>query len=221
MPIAIAIAAAALATFAALGVYALIPYISTAWEGSRRFSKHVFLAGVALSALYGGSKHIHPCGKVEYPFTDIENRYLTDRGSFVTNDFVRIDFSRIIAPSDAPLFIDIRRLDQTNDVDWVNWITTTFDAFDVPQDIPFPAASNYNFCVYTTWVPPPAVHTNGVVNIFWQKDIAGRGFVVPMRTVIYVNNDKIIPREISSNTVNRVFNPSRLDVEGSAEQQEE
>lgn len=130
-------------------------------------------------------------GRVTFPRTDADIAYLTDRGSFVTNDFVHIDFARIIAPNDAHVFVDYRQLDMTNDTDWATLIDSTFAEFSVPADIPFANATNYDWMVYTTWTPGPAVQTNGVWHAMWGLDKRGKFYLIPIRTAVRVDGNTI------------------------------
>lgn len=138
-------------------------------------------------------------GKVKFPYTDVEQRYLTDSGSYVTNDFVHVVFSRVIVPGDAELRIDYYPVGTpAGDIASVssNLVTTTFDEFPLPADIAFEAATNYDFVVYTTWTPGPSVHTNGVLQLAGRQDMAGRGCFVPSRTGIYEDSVKLAPTNI-------------------------
>lgn len=195
MPVALALAAAAALMFAGLAVAAAFPVIKDAWArmGGHKGARWVFIAAVAGATMFGGAKHT---GSVTYPFTDVEQRYLVDHGSRVDNDSLHVDFVRMVAPASAPLIIDYRPISSTNVEDWVSLVVTTFADFPVPQDVAIEAATNYNFIVYTTWTPPPAVHTNGIMELIWQQDPQGRGFAVPMRTSIYVDDEKISPPEL-------------------------
>lgn len=141
--------------------------------------------GVA-GVLYGGRK-----GRITYPYTDWEMRYLLDAGSYVTNDFVHVNFTRIVAPATAPFYISFRPVDSTNDLDWVDYTNTTFAAFSVPADIPYPAATNYDWICYTTWTPGPSVQTNGVWHSYWGLDRKLHIHFVPIRSAIRVDGETI------------------------------
>lgn len=145
-----------------------------------------FAAFAAVATIYGGGK-----ARVFYPQTDPDVAWLIDRGSYVTNDFVHVDFVRVVVPDAAPLYIDRRPVDSTNDTEWAEWITTTFAAFPVPQDIPLAAATNYDFAVYTTWTPGPAVETNGVWHANWGLDRKARRYLIPLRTSVRIDAEVI------------------------------
>ena len=159
----------------------------------------VFLAGVVLATLYGGAKS----GRVSYPFTDPELRYLYDAGSYVTNGYVHVDFTRLaIVPASADLQGWYRPAGSTNDAEWAQMLDTTFADFPVPQDIAFEGAETNDFQFFTTWTPGPAVHTNGVAEIMWSKGPidAASATVVPWRTGIYLDAKRVSPDPAVTNS---------------------
>lgn len=180
------IAAFVAVMFAGLAFWKAAQYFAKEWEvmGEKRI-RVAFLLFAAGLTLFAGIKH--KVGGISYPYTDPEVRYLYDAGSYVTNDAVHVAFSRMIAPATAPLLIDYRQIDSTNDTDWVNHTTTTFAEFSNPCDLQFPAATNYNWIVYTTWTPGPSVQTNGVWHAYWGIDTKRKGYLIPVRTCVREN----------------------------------
>ena len=159
----------------------LLAVLSAAWpvvrdewrKGRDRVAKAVFLAAAFAGVLYGGAKR----ATVTYPRTDAAAAYLVDRGSYVTNDYVRIDFERRIVPDDAALVIERRPVASTNDLEWAEYLRTTFAAFSVPTNLPCANATNWNWIVFADWTPPPSVHTNGILEVKWgtsRNDAAHR-----------------------------------------------
>lgn len=130
-------------------------------------------------------------GGITFPRTDADASYLTNRGSFITNDYVHIDFARIIAPDSAHVFVDYRQVDMTNDTDWATLIDSTFAEFSVPTNVPFANATNYDWMVYTTWTPGPSVLTNGVWHAMWGLDKRGKRYLIPIRTAVRVDGEVI------------------------------
>ena len=145
-----------------------------------------FLAAVAAATIYGGSK-----GRVIFPRTDPDVAWLSDRGSYVTNDYAHIDFVRVAVPDSAPLLIDIRPVGSTDEAEWATLIETTFSAFPPPQDVALVAATNFDWAVYTTWTPGPAVETNGVWHANWGLDRRERRYLIPLRTAVRVDGEII------------------------------
>lgn len=155
-------------------------------------SKHrkVFMLATAGFTLYAGAKHIIT-GRVEYPRTDADLAYLTDHGSYVTNDYIHIDFIRHpIVPDSAGFIVEVYELADTNYEHGVTLVETTFADFPVPCDVAMDNATNYNAICYTPWTPGPAVQTNGVWHTYWGEAAGGAGrdhgllIAIPVRTEI-------------------------------------
>ncbi len=119
--------------------------------------------------IYGSTKP--QIGTVEFLRTDADIQYFYDRGSYVTNDYVYVDFTTQVVPASANFYGEYRELALTNDTDWVEFVNTTIEDFNPPQPIAFDNATNYCFRFYTDWTPGPAVVTNGVLKINWGVPI--------------------------------------------------
>lgn len=146
------------------------------WKNSTPARRVVLILFACVAIVVGGTKPQTPT--ISYPYTDIEKRYLVDNGSRVNPDSVYISFTAIGIPTSADFNGFYRELGNTNDTDWVQFITGTIGAFLTPVEVPFPAATNYNFCFFTTYQPEPSVHTNGVLNVKWGLPQASLGYVV-------------------------------------------
>ena len=149
-----------------------------------------FVAGMIV---YGSTK-----ARVTYPRTEAGRAYLVDRGSYVTNDFVHLDFERRIVPDDAALVIERRGVASTNDTDWAEFLRTTFAAFAVPADLPCADATNWTWIVYADWAPEPSVHTNGILETKWgvsARDAAHRAarraVGVPAQTTVWADGEML------------------------------
>lgn len=149
-------------------------------------TRFMLLAVALVATLYGGRK-----GTISYPRTDPLAAYLVNVGSYVTNDAVHVNFTRVIVPDAANLYIDRRLVSSTNDADWVNHLTTTFAQFQPPQDIPCQAATNWDWIVYTDWTPGPSVQTNGVWHAMFGLDRQAGRHIIPVRACIRVDADVI------------------------------
>lgn len=141
---------------------------------------------LALCALVWGRK-----GGISFPRTDPNQSYLTNRGSRVDGDGVYIDFTRIIVPDSASLFVDCRSVESDSDADWVNVLATTFGETTPPIEIPFSNATNYDWVIYTTWTPEPSVKTNGVWHALWGRDKRQHFYYIPLRTAVRVDGQTI------------------------------
>jgi len=174
-------------------------HVRDAYVRANPLARGVFAVAVIGAALYAGSKG----GHISYPYTDPETRYLTDAGSYVTNNAVHVAFSRsILVPTTATFYVDYYDPAETNATGAATNITTafsaTFAARAVPFDLPFAAATNYDWIVYTDWTPPPVVHTNGVAYVAWQIG-SHTNRLATTRTGIYTNAVKLAPNPAMTN----------------------
>lgn len=160
----------------------------------------LFLAPGVLCLVYVGStKGFH--GSVTYPYTDVETRYLTDAGSYVTNDYVHVAFTKSAVVPDAADFLGyVRPVGATNDADWVQMLETTFAEFHSPSNVPYANAISNDFQFFTTFTPGPVVHTNGVAVVMWQRNFAGDNrYLATIRTGIYTNGFRVAPNPAITN----------------------
>lgn len=127
---------------------------------------------------------------VTFPRTDPTQTYLTDRGSWVDGDLVHIDFTRIIVPDSATMFVDRRNLSDTSDK-WENHLAAPFGEIRLPLEFEHPTATNYAWIVYTDWTPGPAVQTNGVWHANWARDRRTGAYIIPLRTAVRVDGATI------------------------------
>lgn len=182
-----------IAAFAVLAMLAKYMTPLVVWV-KRRNLQAAFLAPFVLCMIYvGATKGI--VGHVTYPYTDVETRYLIDTGSFVTNDYVHVAFSKSpVIPDSAEFFGYARPVGSTNDLDWVCMLETTFADFHSPSNVPYANAISNDFQFFTTFTPGPVVHTNGVAVVTWQKGFTGDDrFLATVRTGIYTNGCRVAP----------------------------
>lgn len=153
---------------------------------------------VAAFVYYGGSKSI------TFPRTNAEMGLLADDGtSYVSNDVVRVGYTRHrILPDTADLNVWRRECGDTNDENWVAQFVSTVGESPSPVMIDFPAATNFDWIVFTTWQPGPSVQTNGVLHSAW-RGVPGplnvRIFGVPVRTRIIEDGTTIAPPQRNNN----------------------
>ena len=95
---------------------------------------------------YGGSKSI------------TFDTGLRNNGSYASNDTVHVAWTYTGIPSASSLYIAYRESDTTNE--WADLGETVVSALS--WDGTLANATNYDYYVYTTYVPPAPVHTNGV-----------------------------------------------------------
>lgn len=102
------------------------------------------------AAMYGGSKAFF----VRISFDE----GLYDNGSVVTNDLVKIRWTYSGIPAASSVFIDYRETGTTNSWSGLGESVASALAFDAT----LADATNYEYFVYSTYIPPVPVHTNGV-----------------------------------------------------------
>ena len=83
---------------------------------------------------------------------------LRDNGTLITNDTVAVRWTYSGIPGASSVFIDYREAGTTND--WLNLAETLASAQEWTGTLA--NATNYAYWVYSTYVPPVPVHTNGV-----------------------------------------------------------
>ena len=127
---------------------------------------------------------------VTFPRTDPTQTYLTDRGSWVDGDLVHVDFSRIIVPDSATMYIDRLEIG-AEDARWVPHLIAAFGDIVLPLEFTYENATNYQWIVYTDWTPGPSVQTNGVWHAMWGRDRVRGAYVIPLRTAVRVDGDTL------------------------------
>ena len=135
----------------ALAVLCAIPELTDAIRrfcGMDNFSKVVCGVCIVGAVLYGGSKGVN----VRW------DDGLRDNGTLITNDTVAVRWTYSGIPGASSVFIDYREAGTTND--WLNLAETLASAQEWTGTLA--NATNYDYWVYSTYVPPVPVHTNGV-----------------------------------------------------------
>lgn len=141
-----------LATLALLFAVAVLRPV---WEQVRRFAslgsieKALCLVFVVGMVMYGATKHA------------VSVRWdagLSDNGTVISNDTVAVRWTYSGIPSASSVFIDYREASGAGD--WVNLAETVASALSWTGTLA--NATNYDYWVYSTYVPPVPVHTNGV-----------------------------------------------------------
>ena len=169
----------------------LLPLVR--WIRRHRGDALVVAPFVVCMIYVGATKQ--PTGRVSYPYTDVEMRYLIDAGSYVTNDYVHVAFTKSpVVPDSADFLGYYRPAGSTNDLEWTQFVDTTFAEFVPPIDIPFANAISNDFQFFTTYTPGPVVHTNGVAVVNWQQNFERDGrYLATIRTGVYTNAVRVAP----------------------------
>jgi len=112
------------------------------WMRSHRLETLWMMPFVLCMVWYGATKESG--GKVRFPFTDPEERYLIDAGSYVTNDMVHVAWTRSpVVPSSADFWGAVRPVGNTNDEDWVIFLESDFNHISSPTNIPYIGARRF------------------------------------------------------------------------------
>lgn len=134
-------------------LYKAIPFVT---DGVKRCFGSMDMFGRVLCSfcviglvLYGGSK-----SKSVFTF----DSGLANNGSYTTNDTVHIGWTYSGIPSTSTVNINFRLHDTTNEWEFIAAET----ASTLQWDGLMLNATNYDFYVYSVYVPPAPVHTNGV-----------------------------------------------------------
>ncbi len=135
---------------------------------------------------------------VQFPQGVAGEVYLFDAGSYVESNLVHVAWTRApFVPASALLYVDYRPRGSTNDAEWVNHFAGTFGEYASPLDFPIENATNWTWCAYTDWTPPPAVVTNGVWHAYWgvpTNQPTGTLFhALPVKTKLIINGKVLLP----------------------------
>ena len=166
------------------------------WRQLRR--EDIMFILIASGFLYSAAtKPDNPTYPVSFPYIDMEQRYLFNNGSVVSNNHVHVNFTAsVVLPSSAMIYLDYFPAGESAEPA-VTYTNATLATFPRPLDFDFPnAVSNAWFC-YTTWTPGPSVQTNGIAQISWQLPSinSATNICAMLNTAIYTNNTKVITIE--------------------------
>jgi len=134
-----------------LAVAVAMPRLTDAirrYFGMDNLGKVVCGACILGMVMYGGSKGVN----VRW------DDGLRDNGTLITNDTVAVRWTYSGIPAASSVFIDYRLNGTTND--WSNLAEAVASAMAWTGTLA--NATNYEYWVYSTYVPPVPVHTNGV-----------------------------------------------------------
>lgn len=135
----------------ALAVMRVLPGVTDAIKkclGLDKFGKIVCVVSIVCAVMYGGSKGVY----IRW------DTGLRDNGSSISNATVQVRWLYQGIPGASSVFIDYREAGTTNN--WRNLGETLASALG--WDGTLEDATNYEYWVYSTYVPPVPVHTNGV-----------------------------------------------------------
>jgi len=149
----------ALCGLALAAVCALAAYALKRARRSRSAAVAVFLLGAVVAAIYADKPTPTPSATIMW------DSGLTDNGSIATNDtvFIRGTFDPLMA-TDA-LHVDYRDKGSTNALDCVRTYNGTVSDLTLGFTVTISNATNRIVYVWSEYVPPSPVHTNGEYRI--------------------------------------------------------
>ena len=176
----------------------------------------IFIVMSTVATLYGGAKFYQT---VNIPRTDADTQYLYDNGSYVTNDHAYISFTAVGLPADARVIVAYAPEWASNETQVVIAIDMSLSEWMASYNCRLryewntswgDAAWDYKWYLYTTWVKPPSVHTNGVLNCF---GIAAPGSAGVLKGAVLVEDGALVyPHGILEGGMQSVV-PPVLDAE--------
>lgn len=160
-----------------------------------------FLAGIVVAVFanfcytaYPTSAEKKPKDPIVFLQTDPEIKYLIDKGSWVSNNFVHLEFETRLLPPSAPLFLDyIPKTEPADSINYTTYLAGTVESVPQIVDFSFENAISNRWVFYTTYTPGPNVHTNGVAVAEFLKATKYDNVAVPKRTTIWENGVRIWP----------------------------
>ena len=123
-------------------------------------------------------------GSITFLNPDVESQYIFNAGSYLTNDLCHIQYSYMIAPSNADINV-VYRPHVQNPGEWQNAFTGTLGAQSI-LEFSFAGAHTNDWYVYTTWTPGANVQTNTVWSQEWLATPQARA-LIPKRCAVYVD----------------------------------
>ena len=164
----------------------LFKALPNVWEtfckafGRNKISRSVFILFSVGAIMYGGTKNDGPTGVSKFIF----DKYISDNGSYSTNDTVVIKWKQTIEnalPIDTPVYIEYKLAGSTND--WEALASSAQNLGNYEWNGSLVGATNYNYNIYCYYIPPAPVHTNGVWTYNTLKDTQNKN-ILPLRAEV-------------------------------------
>lgn len=184
-----------------LAVWALAVFVLRSFRVMKfRGGLGLMVAAVVLT-LWGGVKPQSSLGRLIFYQTDPEIKWLTDNGSYVSNDVVHIEFEpHAQLPSTAILQMWNCPTNQTGEFSFWAQYGADMTLAECPRvfDIAFPDAMAYAWMMMTTYVRPSQVVTNGVMHINYIRPqkaeiaITNAVLAVPIHTAVITNGVRLL-----------------------------
>lgn len=179
-------------------------------QTDNRFIASVVVAAFACLAFtaYPTSGEKNPEGRkdpIGFLRTNPEITYLIDRGSWVSNNVVHLEFEARLLPQSAELFLDyIPKTEPVDSTAYATYYHGTVDNTPTIMEFEFENAISNRWVFYTTYVPGPNVHTNGVAVAEFIKATNYDNVAVPKRSTIWENGRRIWPSDEKYDLLNQL-----------------
>lgn len=168
------------------------------WICKHPFATLVIFAALWTATLYGGSKsNLFTWGE-----------YIQDAGtqneprSWVTNDLVHVEWYAPTLPSDDRVFVAYRENGTTNeweDVAGLNWTVGQGSGEFTKAN-----ATNFQYFVYSMYIPPSPVVTNGVYHLSGFTDMQQEARFAPLKVAVMVTHTNGATHRIAP--INSLYN---------------
>lgn len=160
-----------------------------------------------------------PRERITFLQTDPEIKYLIDKGSWVSNNVVHLEFQTYLLPRSAPLFLDyISKAEPPDSNNFTTHLSGTVESLTaLPEadlhviEFEFENAISNRWVFYTTYTPGPNVHTNGVAVAEFIKATKYDNVAVPKRSTIWENGKRIYPSAEKINLLEEIGEETNND----------
>ncbi len=164
-------------------------------QRSRSGAVAVFLIGATVAAIHADKPTPVPSALIRW------DTGLADNGSVATNDtvFIRGTYDQLMA-ADA-LHLDYRPKSSTNSLDWVRCYEGVVSDLAAGFTVPIPDATNQVIYVWSEYVAPSPVHTNGEYRITYVGGVtnsppAAPRYVLPRTPIKTSTGVRLSPPEL-------------------------
>lgn len=180
------------------------------YQKIRKQTGNKFVAGIVVAAFACLAFTAYPTSStkrdsVSFLQTSTEIKYLVDKGSWVSNNVVHIEFETRLLPKTAELFLDyIPKSEPADSTAYTTYFYSTVENTPTIIEFEFENAISNRWVFYTTYTPGPNVHTNGVAVAEFLKSTKYDNVAVPKRSTIWEDGIRIWPNAEKYDLLNQL-----------------
>lgn len=180
------------------------------YQKIRKQTGNKFVAGIVVAAFACLAFTAYPTSStkrdsVSFLQTSSEIKYLVDKGSWVSNNVVHLEFETRLLPQSAELFLDyIPKSEPADSTAYTTYCHGTVDNTPTTMEFEFENAISNRWVFYTTYTPGPNVHTNGVAVAEFLKATKYDNVAVPKRSTIWEDGKRIWPSDEKYDLLNQL-----------------